>query len=64
MWNNSWTNGDMIGWGDSAWHGFFGFHGILSVILLALIVAVVIALFRDQTLERGNETNHAPRNHG
>ncbi len=61
MWNGNWTNDGMMGWGDGAWHWLFGFHGILSLLLLAVIVALIVALVRDSSNDRGSRTGLATR---
>lgn len=47
MWNDGWTHGGMMGWADGGWHWLFSFHGLLSIVFVAVIVFAVVALVRD-----------------
>lgn len=49
MWNNGFNNGAMMGWDGGGWSSWFmGFHGILWILFLALIVFGLIHLIRDR----------------
>jgi len=58
MWDEGSLNHEMMGWCDSSWHWFFGFHGIMSAIFLAVIVVVLALLVRD--LRRDHEQQTTP----
>lgn len=47
MWDEGSLHHEMMGWGGSSWHWLFGFHGIMSALFLAVIVAVLGLLIRD-----------------
>ena len=47
MWNEGWTHNGMMGWTDGGWHWLFSFHGILSVVFLAVIIFASVAIIRD-----------------
>lgn len=47
MWNDEGFGYGMGFMGDSMWNWITGFHGILSLIFLALIIAGVVLLIRD-----------------
>jgi len=55
MWNNADMTGGMTTVGEGLWHWFGGFHGGLSLIFLALIVAGVVLIVRD--LRGGDPTS-------
>lgn len=47
MWNNGFNHGAMMGWDGGSWPWFMGFHGILWIFFLALIIFGLIHLIRD-----------------
>ena len=47
MFDGNWTHYGMMGGYEGGWPWFMGFHGILSIVLLAFIIVVGIALFRE-----------------
>lgn len=47
MWNDEGFGYGMDAMGDGMWHWIMGFHGILSLIFLALIIVGVVLLVRD-----------------
>jgi putative membrane protein len=57
MWNNNWENGHMTGWVDGGWQWMMGFHGIWTVVFLAIVIFVGVALIRDW--RRGHTTDSA-----
>ena len=46
MWNNGFNHWNMMGWDGGTWPWFMGFHGILWILLLALIVFGLAHLIR------------------
>ncbi len=47
MFDGNWNHYGMMGGYDGGWPLFMGFHGIVSLFFLGLIVVIGIALFRD-----------------
>jgi uncharacterized membrane protein len=47
MFDGNWSHHGMMGEYDGGWSGFMGFHGILSLLFLGLIIFAGIALFRE-----------------
>lgn len=45
-----------MGWTDFGWHWFMGFHGILTLLFLAVIVFIGFAIFRDMRKNRTTDT--------
>ncbi len=48
--------GNSMGWNDFGWHWFMGFHGILTLLLLAAIVTIGFAICRDMRRNRTTDT--------
>ncbi len=51
MWNGSSGHWNAMGWGDGIGSWFMGFHGILWILLLVLIVFALIHLVRGPRRE-------------
>jgi len=47
MWNNGFNHWNMMGWDGGTWPWFMGFHGLLWILLLALIAFGLVHLVRD-----------------
>jgi len=47
MWRNGYGYHGMMGWDGGIWSWFMGFHGILWILFLVLIVFGLINLVRD-----------------
>lgn len=47
MWNEGWTHYGMMGWADGGWHWLFSFHGLLSIVFVAVIIFALVAIFQD-----------------
>ena len=55
MWNGGPYYHDMGGF-LGGWHGVFGFHGLLWLVLLAVIAIALFALVRDWRHEHTEDT--------
>lgn len=53
MWNDGWTHGGMMGWAGGGWHWLLSFHGLLSIVFVAVIIFAVVALVRDSRRHDG-----------
>jgi putative membrane protein len=53
MWNDGWTHDEMMGGAYGGWHWLFGFHGLLSIVFVAVIIFAVVALVRDSRRRDG-----------
>ena len=49
---DEWGFQGMMGAGDGPWYWFTGLHGIISLVSLAIIVFVLVALARDWRRDR------------
>lgn len=55
MWNEGWRHEGMMAWADGGWHWLLGFHGLLSIVFVAVIVFALVAIVRD--LRRRDDEN-------
>jgi len=62
MWQDTYSPENMMGWGG-AWNWFMSFHGLFTVISLAIIVFVCIALYRDWRRDQLNDPGMGKTNH-
>ena len=61
MWGEGSSHHEMMGWGESSWHWFFGFHGVMSALFLAVIVVALALLIRDLRRDSKELTTPAAR---
>lgn len=47
MFDGRWMDSNYMDWTHGGWHGFLGVNGLISIIGTAIIVAAMVALYRD-----------------
>lgn len=55
MWNNGYGHWNMMNWDGGVWPWFMGFHGILWILFLALIVFALVHLIRGWRRDPGRD---------
>lgn len=62
MHSNGWMGMGYDGWAHDGWHGLFGFHGLITLIALAVIIFAIVALVRDWRTPTDAPSNHQQSN--